>query len=405
MSLENSRFSSKTASAAVLFATILALLISTEVVLRLVYHPSIVRSFIRYDPLLGWSLIPGASITTDVTERGVHNHIDIDSLGLREREIAVARTPGRRRILILGDSIAFGTGVDVDERFSDLLSQKLGDEVEVINAGVPGWGNDQEMLFYEERLRRLKPDVVVLSFTVGNDIVNNALGGALLEGGTKPRFQLAGSSLVMIPPAPLPPRSLTSRIKSVAHTSRFLVFAKRRLMRRAYQHQVHEETSQQLHGFESYRDLSHWSAYENPPDDATEAAWKVTEALLSRFASDCRADSARFIVFAMPLKLEIDDAWRAEVIKGTHADPSRIDMAYPYHRLSSYCAAHGIEFDYPAERFRTVASKGTLYFEKDSHPNVRGNALAAEILRGILEDNSSLKLRDRREDGKNSRRG
>ncbi len=404
MSAEKSRSSSKTANAAVLFATLLALLISTEVVLRLVYHPSIVRSFIRYDPLLGWSLIPGASITTDVTERGIHNHIDIDSLGLREREIAVARPTGRRRVLIVGDSIAFGTGVDVDERFSDVLGHQLGDEVEVINAGVPGWGNDQEMLFYEQRLRRLQPDVVVLSFTVGNDIVNNALGGALLEGGTKPRFQLAGNSLVMIPPAPLPPQSLASRIKSVAHRSRFLVFAKRRLMRRAYQHQVHEETSQQLHGFESYRDLSHWSAYENPPDDATEAAWKVTEALLSRFAADCRADSTRFIVFAMPLKLEIDDAWRAEVIKGTHADASRIDMRYPYHRLTTYCATHGIEFHYPADRFRTVAAKGTLYFKKDSHPNVRGNALAADILRGILEDTSS-KSRDRREDEKSSRRG
>ena len=404
MFAEKSRSASKTANAAVLLATLLALLISTEVVLRLVYHPSIVRSFIRYDPLLGWSLIPGASITTDVTERGIHNHIDIDSLGLREREITVAPRPGRRRILIVGDSVAFGTGVDVEERFSDLLGARLGDEAEVINAGVPGWGNDQEMLFYEQRLRRLKPDVVVLSFTVGNDIVNNALGGALLEGGTKPRFQLAGSSLVMIPPAPLPPQSITSRIKSVAHRSRFLVFAKRRLMRRAYQHQVHEETSQQLHGFESYRDLSHWSAYENPPDDATEAAWKVTEALLSRFDAGCRADSVRFVVFAMPLKLEIDDAWRADVIKGTHADPSRIDMGYPYHRLTAYCATHGIEFHYPADRFRTVAAKGTLYFKKDSHPNLRGNALAAEILRGILEDTSS-RSRDRREDERSSRRG
>jgi len=386
LSVEKTRSStSKRTNAAVLFATVLALLVSAELVLRLVYHPSIVRSFIRYDPLLGWSLIPGASITTDVTERGIHNHIDIDSLGLREREIAVARPPGRRRILIVGDSIAFGTGVDVGERFSDLLGHRLGDDVEVINAGVPGWGNDQELLFYEERLRRLKPDVVVLSFTAGNDIVNNALGGALLEGGTKPRFQLAGNALVMIPPAPLPPPSLTSRIKSVAHRSRFLVFAKRRLMRRSYQRQVHEETSQQLHGFESYRDLSHWSAYENPPDDATEAAWKVTEALLARFASDCRADSARFIVFAMPLKLEIDDAWREEVIKGTHADPSRLDMGYPYQRLSAYCAAHDIEYHYPVDEFRDASSAGTLYFKKDSHPNLRGNALAAQCLRGVLQ--------------------
>jgi hypothetical protein len=324
------------------------------------------------------------SVETDMTERGIHNHIVVNSLGLREHEVAVARPRGRRRVLILGDSIAFGSGLDAGERFSDLLGRGLGDSVEVINAGVPGWGNDQELLFFEQRLRRLKPDVVVLTFTAGNDIVNNALSGALLEGGTKPRFELGADSLVMIPPAPPADPGAVTRFKAVLHRSRLLVFTKRRLMRRSYQHQVHEETSQQLHGFESYRDLSHWSAYENPPDDATETAWKVTEAILTRFARDCRADSMRFIVFAMPLKLEVDDAWRTDVIHGTHADPARLDMAYPYRRLSAYCAAHGIEFRYPVDQFRAAAAHETIYFEKDSHPNVRGNALAAEYLRGVL---------------------
>jgi hypothetical protein len=287
-------------------------------------------------------------------------------------------------VLIVGDSITFGSGLDYGERFSEVLNRELGDSVEVINAGVPGWGNDQEMLFYEHTLRALSPDVVVLEFTGGNDIVNNALPDALLEGGTKPRFELAADSLVLHPPAPPVQLSAMVRVKQLLHKSRLLVFTKRRLMRLSYQHHVHQETSQQLHGFESYRDLSHWSAYENSPDDATAAAWKVTEAIISRFANDCRADSARFIVFAMPLKLEVDDAWCADVIKGTHADPSRLDMAYPYRRLSAYCAAHGIEFQYPIEQFRAAGAKEELYFKSDSHPNVRGNQLAAQVLQGIL---------------------
>jgi hypothetical protein len=43
-----------------------------------------------------------------------------------------------------------------------------------------------------------------------------------------------------------------------------------------------------------------------------------------------------------------------------------------------------IEFDYPIDQFRAAAAHETIYFEKDSHPNVRGNALAAEYLRGVL---------------------
>jgi hypothetical protein len=372
------------ANAAVLIITVLALFIGTELVLRIVYQPEAVQSAIRYDPLLGWSLRPGTSVEADMTERRIRTHIVVNSLGLREREVAPAHSRGRRRILIVGDSIAFGSGLEVGERFSEVLARETGDSAEVINAGVPGWGNDQEMLFYEQRLRRLKPDVVILSFTGNNDVVNNALSGALLEGGTKPRFELAADSLHMLPPAAPRAPGLTTRVKSLLRQSRFLVFTKRRLMRVSYRHHVKEETSQQLHGFESYRALSHWSVYENPPDDATEAAWKVTEAILERFAADCRADSARFIVFAMPLKLEVDDAWRAGMIKGTHADSARIDMAYPYGRLSAFCAAHRIEYYYPLDEFRTAAAHETLYFRTDSHPNVRGNAIAAEYLHGVL---------------------
>jgi hypothetical protein len=391
LSVDRTRSStSGRANAAVLIATVLTLLVGTEAVLRLVYQPPVVGSAIRYDPLVGWSLRPGASVSTDMTERGIHTHIVVNSLGLREREIAVTRPRGRRRILIVGDSIAFGSGLEAGERFSDLLGHDLGGGAEVINAGVPGWGNDQELLFYEQRLRRLKPDVVVLTFTGNNDVVNNALDGALLEGGTKPRFELAADSLLMHPPAPPARPGAMTRIKTILHKSRLLVFTRRRLERVSYRRNVHEETQHQYTGFESYLHLSHWSVYENPGSDAIQGAWKVTEAILARFAADCRSDSTRFIVFAMPLKLEVDDEWRADLIKGTEADASHLDMMKPYQRLSAFCAERGIEYHYPIDEFRTAAAHGTIYFKKDSHPNVRGNLLAAAYLRRILRSNANV---------------
>ena len=371
------------ANAAVLAITVLALLAGSEIVLRLVYHPPIVGSVIRYDPVVGWSLVPDASLVTDVTERGIHPRIDINHLGLRDRNIALRKPSGRHRILVVGDSVVFGSGLNAGERFSDLLASALADQAEVINAGVPGWGNDQELLYYETFLRRLQPDVVVLTFTGNNDVVNNALDGALLEGGTKPRFELAGDSLIVHPPAPPARIDAMTRIKRVLRRSRLLVFARRRLQRVAYRHEIHEEVVHQFHGFESYRHLSHWSVYGTGGGDAIESAWSVTEAILNRFAADCRADSAVFIVFALPLKLEVDDAWRRQLIQQTEADSTRIDMTLPYRRLAAFCAAHDIEFHYPIDEFRAEARNQTLYFRQDSHPNVRANQIAAHWLESL----------------------
>lgn len=372
--------SSGRANAATLIVTVLVLLIGAEIVLRAIYHPQIVGSIIRYDPVLGWSLRPKASQVIDVSERGFHPRVDVNSLGLREREVSVDRPAKRRRVLIVGDSVVFGSGLATGERFSDRLGEALTGRVEVINAGVPGWGNDQELLFYETSLRRLKPDLVILTFTANNDVVNNALAGAMLEGGTKPRFTLAGDSLVLAPPAPPARLSAAVRAKHVLRKSRLLVFVRRRLQRLSYRHQVQDNTAHEFHGFEAYRHLSHWSVYDTHGGEAIESAWRVTEAILGRFAADCRADSAGFCVFAMPMRLDVDDAWRERLMEHTGMDPARIDMELPYRRLSACCAANGIPFYFPLEEFRAAARSEPLYFDVDGHPNSRGNALAAEYL-------------------------
>lgn len=66
-----------------------------------------------------------------------------NSLGLREdAEIPAAKSPGSYRMLALGDSWMFGWSADqgwsLPAQLEELLSEKMGREVEVINAGVFG---------------------------------------------------------------------------------------------------------------------------------------------------------------------------------------------------------------------------------------------------------------------------
>jgi lysophospholipase L1-like esterase len=86
----------------------------------------------------------------------------------RPRETRV----GLRRIVVLGDSVTYGHGVEGDEAYPFLLEASLrasGHDVDVFNMGLPGWSTRQERLAYERIARRYKPDVVILAVCL-NDI-------------------------------------------------------------------------------------------------------------------------------------------------------------------------------------------------------------------------------------------
>lgn len=99
-------------------------------------------------------------------------YVRFNSLGFRGPEPAVARTPGVSRILIIGDSFAFGYGIDhVEDRFGEQLAENLsaaGNPWEVITLARPN-SHTRDHLEDLERGLALRPDLVVLLY-VANDI-------------------------------------------------------------------------------------------------------------------------------------------------------------------------------------------------------------------------------------------
>jgi GDSL-like Lipase/Acylhydrolase family len=155
-------------------AVLAAVLGAAELILRAVdlrelrdsYEPGRALLF-HHDAELGWAPVPNASATfTGTRTVTVHNN----SLGLRDVEPAPARKP---TVLFVGDSFVWGYDVEARERFTELLRAKL-PATRVINAGVPGYGTDQEYLLLSRIWSAVEPDVVVLMFCTGNDRADNS---------------------------------------------------------------------------------------------------------------------------------------------------------------------------------------------------------------------------------------
>ena len=133
--------------------------------------------FYRADPRRGFRLAPNASTTDRVTDgQPLTYRITTDARGLRGpvREVE----PGALKVLLVGDSMTFGKGVDDEQTFAcflePLLAERLGRPVRVLNAGVSSYGQIEELATIKELTRSdLKPDVVLLAFTVANDLTDN----------------------------------------------------------------------------------------------------------------------------------------------------------------------------------------------------------------------------------------
>ena len=182
--------------AAASVAFVLSLVVAAEWLLRwaepryLVERPQAsLAQLHRYSEVYGWEPRPGAVAIVD------GQRATINSRGWRGHEYPLARTSSRTRVLMLGDSIAFGYGVADEDTFASLLEER---GYEVVNLAVPGYGTDQSLLRLEREGMAYSPDVVLLHFCLHNDFVDNASRTYFYDGlHPKPYFTVDRGSLVL----------------------------------------------------------------------------------------------------------------------------------------------------------------------------------------------------------------
>lgn len=185
-------------SLCIMFATLAAFEVALRVVdLRILREGNSERSLTYgYDAELGWAPIPNSasSVTTARTIQAQHN-----SLGFRDIEF---KHDDRPSMLFIGDSFVWGVDAEADERFTNILRKRIPD-YNLVNAGVSGYGTDQEYLLLRKLWPAVRPKVLVLVFCADNDRLDNSTN-VRYDGYQKPYFATAADGTLELRGQPVP---------------------------------------------------------------------------------------------------------------------------------------------------------------------------------------------------------
>ncbi len=107
------------------------------------------------------------------TELWMRRYVELNPEGFRDAAHALVATPGTHRLLLVGDSVAFGWGIArsedrLGEQLAERLRARTGQKWEVLNASRPDT-NTLDHIGFLEGMMPYHPDVVALLY-VFNDI-------------------------------------------------------------------------------------------------------------------------------------------------------------------------------------------------------------------------------------------
>ncbi len=302
----------------------------------------------------GWANKPSA--TTVYGEAEFRVDVVHNALGYRGRELAREKPPGVRRVLVLGDSFAYGIGVADDETFSARL-ERLVPGIEVINTGVNGYGTAQELLLLRDEGLALRPDLVLVAF-FWNDVGNSYNRPSL-------RFRVEGEQLVWPEPQAVAPVAGVDTRRAWLRHSYAYRFLSDRLKLVGFALAVALGLPQESTDFLA-------------PDER-ESAWRLEAALLREIRDLAAGIGARTLIALIPDQVQVDTD--ASVVG---LEPADYDVQSRIQEIGAELAIPVIDLG-PALRSERERAGEPLYYPKDRHLNARGHAVVARALRASLE--------------------
>jgi len=116
------------------------------------------------NPRIGWEPVPSAERKASPREA--------NELGYRDRNHPLAKPPGVLRIIVIGDSIAYGTRITDDQaifpRVLEMELRRKGVLAEVQNFGVPGYNTQQEVETLVAKGLTYAPDIVIVAYCLND---------------------------------------------------------------------------------------------------------------------------------------------------------------------------------------------------------------------------------------------
>lgn len=298
----------------------------------------------------------------------------LNSRSFRTKDYPVTRQPGAYRVVALGDSFTVGAG-SYGNTWPALLEgelgQRIGRQTEVFALGVPGVGPRFELRIWELERDLLLPDLVVLAFFVGNDFTDDQTAA------------LSDSRLT-----PLLRASYTARLgrnlyRAWGHRTRAAPAATPASAPGRGGFEVPTDDLERL-SFSREQHLAieadrlQICLQKNLPQ-LIELATDVVQ-ILGRLDAEVRRTGADFVVMLIPDEYQVNEQLLREVQATLHVPMQAVDLDAPQRHLARLLDAASIRHLDLLPAFRDAGRTQALYYDRNTHWNDAGNALAARLL-------------------------
>jgi len=307
-------------------------------------HQDWTGPFAIYHPTRGWALKSG------IQDMRVFDGtiLNTNSRGLRgQSEYNYERTPGKKRIVVLGDSFTFGAEVPDNATYAHYLESHIAN-TEVLNFGVQGYGHDQILLYLKEEGIKYHPDIVLLGFTY-IDIYRNIESFFAYA---KPKFTLSPTGLRLTNVPVLTPEQILAEEPYRPKSFDLLFILKEKLR---------------------------WALGNNEAE-----AREVTEQLLDQVVSTARSIGAVPVFVYLPVNEEIAPLPKFGITTNSPAAADREQY------LSGICEKEKLPCLFLRPRFHEEVEKGV-----DLHPrghwNDTAHSIAGEEIKDFLSSNGLIR--------------
>ena len=340
------------------------------------------------DPVIGKRYVTSFDDRVFVPESGETIGLRFNREGFRGEDVAYDKSPGTRRVAVIGDSMTVLVATEEDRTWVSRLEGLLNgvsesDRWEVLNFGVSSASTGQELVLYREVVSRYEPDIVILALFVGNDITDNS---RRLTRAPRIYFDLTDDGGVRALPYSAPTSAASAWLNQ--HSRLYVWYRTVSTMSRARINQAKNKLEPRFLVFRS-----------DTPGDLAHA-WQLSERLIQTFAAEVEADGSRFILAVLPTGPQIyDDLW-SEILTAAGDDAAHFDSSYPERRLRKLCDEQQLQCVMLLDGLRGVAASASdddtrLFYDNGRrHFTDGGNSAAAEIMHDFLEQSEPDAARD-----------
>jgi lysophospholipase L1-like esterase len=302
------------------------------------------------DPVLG-----------HVNRPNVHAHVRapefkveyvVDSRGFRANNIQENNdgSDAATKILLIGDSFTFGAANQYDEIWAVKLSQLFKEndsDVEIINAGVPGYSTAQQALFLERIFDDIRPDYVVVMY-----LPNDLFANEPIEKSDDNRELATGDASAVIGRG-----SKKSSLHSVTLLKRLLM------------------NNDRLYS-NLYKMTPRREYFETPVSDHVSHKIQATASIFDRIHQFCEERNSKLVVVSVPQLFQVIEQ------ASTGANEENLDVSIPDARIRSLLADKDIVWISALDALSAhyAAEKQDLYHRYDGHLNALGNDVMARLI-------------------------